>query len=62
MSFGTPDAEPDLDDALERADLALTLVTPHSSDHLDDIAKRSSVVFDTRNAYRGVGPSTVIPL
>ena len=61
MSFGTLDVEPDLDDALERADLVV-LVTPHSSYDLDAIAERSSVVFDTRNAYRGVGPSNVIPL
>ncbi len=55
MSFGELPAEPDLDDALERADLVV-LVTPHTSYDLDAIAERSSVVFDTRNAYRGVGP------
>ena len=61
MSFGELHAEPDLDEALERADLVV-LVTPHASYDLDAIAERSSVVFDTRNAYRGVGPSNVIPL
>ena len=61
MSFGELPAEPDLDDALERADLVV-LVTPHASYDLEAIAERSSVVFDTRNAYRGVGPQNVIPL
>ena len=61
LSFGELHAEPDLDGALERADLVV-LVTPHPSYDLDDIAERSRVVFDTRNAYRGVGPENVIPL
>ena len=61
LSFGELHAEPDLDDAFERADVVV-LVTPHASYDLDAIAERSGVVFDTRNAYRGVGPSNVIPL
>jgi nucleotide sugar dehydrogenase len=51
----------DLDMALSEADVTV-LLTPHTDYDLDLIAKRSAVVFDTRNAYGGSRPSNVVAL
>jgi UDP-N-acetyl-D-glucosamine dehydrogenase len=47
--------------ALSEADVTV-LLTPHTDYDLDLIAKRSAVVFDTRNAYGGSRPSNVVAL
>ena len=51
----------DLGQALTEADVTV-LLTPHSAYDLEDIADRSTVVFDTRNAYGTNRPTNVVAL
>jgi len=48
----------ELEAGLAEADLVV-LLTPHASYDLEHLAARSSLVFDTRNAYRGERPPNV---
>ncbi len=58
---GSPLGRESLDEGIAMADLVV-LLTPHSSYDLDRLAARASLIFDTRNAYRGERPPNVVPL